>query len=138
MRFLAAKRALLAAGTAFLAINLCTGAPLLALWVGSRVVGQRQITMTAVFLVVVVMAALMAALVLGILWLSATYNRITGQPQPEERLTWLGAWNVKQETVSNGLAASMLERIVMATTCTAVVLFILWFFVFARSPLPAV
>ena len=46
-----ARRVAMSAATAFLAVNLLTGAPLLALWVGSRVVGQKQATFQAVAVV---------------------------------------------------------------------------------------
>ncbi len=42
---MALKRVTMAAATAFLSINIWTGAPLLALWVGSRVVGQTVLSM---------------------------------------------------------------------------------------------
>jgi hypothetical protein len=128
----------MAAATAFLAVNLCTGAPLLALWVGSEVVGERQITMTAVFLVVLVMAFLMGAMIFGILSINAAYNRLTGHPLRENRLTWLRSANVEHESVSEGLPTSRLEQIVMAVTCSSVLLFLIWFFVLAGSPIPNV
>ena len=137
VRFLLAKRALMAAATAFLAINLCTGAPLFALWVGSRVVGQRTITMAAVFVVVAVMLVLMLAMALAIMWLSATYNRVTGHPLRESRLTWLRPMNTRRDTVDYGISANLLEQIVMATVIIAVVAIFVWFFAFAGSPLPA-
>jgi hypothetical protein len=128
----------MAGATAFLAVNLCTGAPLFALWVGSEVVGERQITMTAVFLVVVVMALLMGAMIFGIVSIGAAYNRMAGHRLGENRPTWLRSANVKRETVSGGIPASRLEQIVMAVTCSSVVLFVIWFFVFAGSPIPNV
>ncbi len=128
----------MAAATAFLAVNLCTGAPLFALWVGSEVVGERQITMTAVFLVVLVMALLMGAMVFGILSISASYNRLTGHPLGEHRPTWLRSANVKRETVGEDAPTSRLEQIVMAVTCSSVLLFLVWFFVLAGSPIPNV
>ena len=50
------KRIAMVAATAFLSINLWTGAPLFALWVGSQVVGQTALSMQAVFVVVIVLA----------------------------------------------------------------------------------
>ena len=64
-RHLAVKRAALAAATAFLAINLWTGAPLLALWVGSQVVGKTVLSMRAVFVVVAVLAVLVFTIAVG-------------------------------------------------------------------------
>jgi len=135
-RRLLAKRLLLAAATAFLAINLWTGAPLLALWVGSQVVGQNALSMGAVFVVVTVLAVLVIAMVVALTWLDATYNRLTGHPLRENRLTWLRSMNTQGETVGEGIPASLLERITMASVYVAVTLFVVWFFVYARSPLP--
>ncbi len=39
------KRVAMAGAVAFLSINIWTGAPLLALWVGSHVVGQTVLSM---------------------------------------------------------------------------------------------
>jgi len=133
---LLAKRLALAAATAFLAINLWTGAPLLALWVGSQVVGRSALSMSAVFVVVIVLAVLAIAMVLALTWLDATYNRLTGQPLRENRLTWLRSMNTQGETIGEGIPISALERITMASVYLAVTAFIIWFFFYARSPLP--
>ena len=133
-RHLLPKRLLLAGATAFLAINLWTGAPLLALWVGSKVVGQKALTMGAVFMVVIVLAVLIISMVLALTWLDATYNRLTGQPLRENRLTWLRSMNTQGETVGAGIPASLLERITMASVYVAMIVFVIWFFAFARAP----
>ena len=56
------RRVALSAATAFLAVNIWTGAPLFALWVGAKVVGQKQLTMQAVFVVVLVLGVLVLAI----------------------------------------------------------------------------
>ena len=136
VRHLAAKRALMAAATAFLAVNLWTGAPLLALWVGSQAVGQNTLSMIAVFVVVIVLGVLVLAMAVALAWLDATYKRMTGHPLRENRLTWLRSMNTQGETVSEGIPSSALERIVMASVYVAVITFVVWFFLFAGSPLP--
>jgi hypothetical protein len=136
-RFLILKRIVLAAATAFLAINLWTGAPLLALWVGSQVVGQSALSMKAVFIVVVVLAVLVFAMAVALAWLNTTYERLTGRPSREGRLSWLRSMNTQTEDASlEGTSISALEQIVMASVYLAVIAFVVWFFVFARSPLP--
>ncbi len=62
------KRTALAAATAFLAINLWTGAPLIALWVGSQVVGETVLSMKAVFVVVIVLAVLVFSMAIALAW----------------------------------------------------------------------
>ena len=48
----------MAGATAFITVNVWTACPLLAVWVGSRVVGQRQLSVTAVGVVIVALGAL--------------------------------------------------------------------------------
>jgi hypothetical protein len=136
VRFMRAKRLLLAAATAFLAINLWTGAPLFALWVGSRVVGERQLSMTAVGVVVVTLATLVVTMAFGLVWLDVTYKRLTGHPLRESRLTWLRSMNIEHETVGEGIRTTLLERIVMINVYVAVILMLAYFFLYPQSPLP--
>jgi hypothetical protein len=135
VRFMPARRLLLAAATAFFAINLWTGAPLFALWVGSQVVGQQALSMGAVFVVIIVLAVLVCAIVFTLARLDARYKALTGQPLRENRLTWLRSMNTQRET-GQAIPLSLLEGIIMATVYVAVMLLLVWFFVFAKSPLP--
>jgi len=131
------KRALLAGATAFIAVNLWTGAPLLALWVGSKVVGQKTLSMRAVFVVLVVLAVVLYGMTLALAWLNATYDELIGRRRGERRLTWLRSMNTQEsETVSEGAGISALERLIMASVYVAVITFVIWFFFFAGSPLP--
>lgn len=132
-----AKRLLIAAGTAFLAINIWTGAPLFALWVGSQAVGQERLSMTAVFVVVIVLAVLVFAMAVGLVWLDARYKQMTGHPLRENRSTWLRGMNTQGESVSLGVPMSVVERIVMVSVYLAVIALIVFFLLFASaSPLP--
>ena len=76
---------MLAAASALLAINLWTGAPLLALWVGARAVGQQSLSMTAVLVVIAVLVALMLAIALALAWLDSIYRRIARAPLRDSR-----------------------------------------------------
>ena len=49
------ERAFLLAAMAVVAVNIWTGSPLLALWVGSRLQGTSGLSMGAVFAVIAVM-----------------------------------------------------------------------------------
>ena len=135
-RRLRLKRAAMAGATAFLAINLWTGAPLLALWVGSQAVGATALSMQAVFVVVIVLAALLFPMVLALARLNSAYNVLTERPEGERRLSWLRSMNTQQERPGDGAGLSALERIVMTTVYVAVIALLVWFFVFAGSPLP--
>ena len=134
----ALKRAALAGATAFLAINLWTGAPLVALWVGSQVVGKTVLSMEAVFVVVIVLAALVFSMAMGLAWLSAEYDRLTGRVPGERRLTWLRSTRAEGiEEPGYGAGTSALERIVMTSVYLAVISFLVWFFFFAGAPTPS-
>jgi hypothetical protein len=129
------KRAAMAAATAFLAINLWTGAPLVALWVGSKTVGRSVLSMQAVFVVVVVLAVLLFPMVMALAWLNESYNALTGRPEGERRLRWLRSMSTQGQD-RDETSMSALERIVMTSVYVAVVALLVWFFFFARSPLP--
>ncbi len=125
-RSLVAKRVLMAAATAFIAANLWTGAPLLALWIGSQVVGEKTLSMGAIFVVVAVLAILLLAMTLALAQLNSAYDRLTGRPTGERRLTWLRSMNTQaRETVSQGADLSALERIVMASVYLGVIAFVI-------------
>jgi len=134
--FLAVKRALMAAATAFLSINLWTGSPLLALWVGSEAADQQTLSMMAVFVVVLVLAVLTLAISVSLLWLETRYRVLVGLSPRESRLTWLRAFNAQGEAVRQ-VQMSLLERIVTVVVYFAVIALIVWFLFFAGSPLPS-
>jgi len=132
------KRLSLAAATAFVAINIWTGAPLFALWVGSKVVGQSRLRMGAVVVVVIVLAVVECMLTLTLIWLGATYDRLVGRPRVEQRFAWLRSMRAEggKERISHAVGVTALERIVMVSVYVAVIALLLWFVFLAGSPLP--
>jgi len=130
------KRVSLAAATAFLSINLWTGSPVLALWVGSQAADDRALSMTPLFVVVVTLLALTLAISAVLLWLEQRYRALVGLPLREARLTWLRSFNAQREPVRQ-VPTSLLERIVVAVVYVAVVGLLVWFVFFAGSPLGA-
>jgi len=135
VRLLGLKRALFAGATAFLSINLWTGAPLFSLWVGSQAAEEQTLSMSAVCVVVAVLAALTLAMSVALLWLEGRYRRLVGHPLRENRRTWLRAFNAQREEVRR-VPMSMVEHIVTVTVYVAVIALIVWFLLFAGSPLP--
>jgi hypothetical protein len=136
-RFTLLKRALLSAATAFLAIMLWTGAPLFSLWVGSRVQAGNQLTIQAVFIVVLVLSLLVAVLTVALIKLNAAYDRLAGRPAREQRFTWLRSMRAEGKDESDrAVGTTILEGIVMASVWVAVIALLLWFFLLAGSPLP--
>jgi hypothetical protein len=86
---MAIKRATMAAVTALATVNVWTGCPLLALWVGSRAVGTHDLSMAAVVVVLIVLALLEAAMMLLLAWLSNVYDGLIGLRRGESELTWI-------------------------------------------------
>lgn len=132
------KRVAMSAATAFLAVNIWTGAPLFALWVGAEVVGEKQLTFGAVFIIVVVLGVLVLVMAMGLARLNAMYDRLVGRPTRERRLTWLRSYRDEDWRVElhRQVGITVLEWIVMASVCLAVLAFVVWFFFFAGSPFP--
>lgn len=133
------KRIALAAAAALLAVNIWTGAPLLALWVGSQFVGSSRLSMGAVGIVVVVLAALLIALVWLLTRVSSAYDDVIGR-HPDRRQTtpWLRSLRGERDAFgaeSRGLTAVEGMVVVSVGVCTLV--FNIWFFFFAGSSLPA-
>jgi hypothetical protein len=137
-RFVIAKRTGLAVATLVASINIWTGCPLLALWVGSKAVPDGGLSMFAVFLVIAVLAASVLGLTAALGWLSARYDELTGRPAAARRTSpWLRSMRGEREELARkrqGISA--LERIVVISVVAAVLAFEVWFFFFAGSPLP--
>ena len=130
------KRVAMVAATAFLSINLWTGAPLIALWVGSQVVGKTTLSMQAVFVVVIVLAVLVFTMAMALAWLSSAYDNLIGRPSGEGRLPWMRSMRGDGiEEPGYGAGITPLERVVMGSVYLAVICFLIWFFFFAGSPL---
>ncbi len=134
---LALKRAAMAAATAFTTVNIWTGAPLLALWVGSQAVGTTTLSMGAVGLVVVVLAVEVFALAVALSWLNNVYDELVGRPRTERRARWLRSMRAEDEGyVSQRVGITMLERIVMVNVYVAVTALAVWWAFFSGAPSP--
>jgi hypothetical protein len=132
------KRLALAAAAAFVTVNIWTGAPLLALWVGSRTAGPTGISMTAVFVVVVVLAALVLALTVLLTRINARYDRLVGRGVERRVLPWMRSMRGERDAYAKQRqGASAVERVVVISVGAAVLTFNVWFFFFAGSSLPA-
>jgi hypothetical protein len=136
---MALKKIGLVTASALCSINLWTGAPLLAVWVGSKVQGNlNNLSMTAVFSVVAVLAATVFLLALVLTWLNAKYDELTGRP-PAARQTspWLRSMrDEREESVRRKYGIGGVERVVVICAVAGVLAFEIWFFFFAGSSLP--
>jgi len=134
---LALKRAAMAAATAFTTVNIWTGAPLLALWIGSQAVGTKALSMGAVGLVVVVLGVEVFALAVALSWLNNVYDELVGRPRTERRARWLRSMRAEDEGyVSQRVGITMLERIVMVNVYVAVTALAVWWVFFSGAPSP--
>jgi hypothetical protein len=131
------KRATMAGLTAFITANIWTGAPLLALWVGSQAVGRAALSMAAVGVVIVVLAVVEFGLAVALTWLNNVYDDLTGRPHAERRPTWLRSMRAEAEGhISQRVGITLLERVVMINVYLAVITLVVWYVFFAGAPSP--
>ena len=136
---MALKKIGLVTASALCSINLWTGAPLLAVWVGSKVQSNlNNLSMTAIFSVIVVLAGMVFLLATALTWLNAKYDDLTGRPAAARQTSpWLRSMRDEREAdVQQKHGISAVERIVVICAVAGVLAFELWFFFFAGSSLP--
>jgi hypothetical protein len=136
---LAAKKIGLVTASALCAINVWTGAPLFAVWVGSKVQGNlNNLSMTALFSVVLVLAVCVFGLGYLLTWLNVKYDELTGRPPAARRTSpWMRSMrDERAEDVQRKYGISGVERMVVICAVAGVLAFEVWFFFFAGSSLP--
>jgi len=136
---MALKKIGLVTASALCSINMWTGAPLLAVWVGSKVQGDlNNLSMTAVFSVIVVLAALVFLLASALTWINAKYDQVTGRPAGARHTSpWLRSMRDEREVdTRQKFGISPVERVVVVSVVLAALAFEVWFFFFAGSALP--
>jgi len=129
------KRVALAAAMAVVTLNVWTGAPLLALWVGSRVQGHSQATMTGIAVVAIVLAIICFLLLRLLRLLGAQYDSVVGaSPTVRSHVSWLRSMRGERPEY-DGVAptVTMAERIAIAAVVLAFAVFEVWFFFFSTS-----
>jgi hypothetical protein len=136
------KRAALLAATAVVGLNVWTGSPLLALWIGSRVEDASSSTgpsMGAIAVVVLVMAVTSWLLLRLLYKLQEAYGKLLGRPPRMYRSTWLrsmraerGEWERQHDPDAK---ATPFEILVMLCVVAAVAAFEIWFFFYSPSPI---
>ena len=132
------KRMLLVMATALVGINTFTGAPLLAVWLGSHAQNGRVLSLRGVVTVLVVLAVLEFLLGLTLTWLSQKYDRLTGRPRfAGETSPWQRAKRGDRvQDIRSRFGMSAPERVVVACVVAGVLFFEIWFFFLAGSSLP--
>lgn len=133
----ALKRVVLAAAITVVAINVWTGGPLLALWVGSRAQGSGPPSMTAVFVVVITLALVTFPLAWVLGRLSRAYEHMTGQePTVRQHTPWLRSMSGERPQYE-GVRPTITtpERILVVMVVAVILAFEFWFFFYSPSPI---
>lgn len=133
------RRILIATAMAVVAVNLWTGSPILALWIGSRVQGSSDVPqMTAVLTVVAALGVQSYVLTKVLVRLGAKDQQLSGGPvrRYREPPPWLRSMRAERSRYVEGTASlTRLDRILVVVFVLAVLAMQLWFFFFAGSPL---
>lgn len=129
----------LIAASALVTINMWTGAPLFAVWVGSQIqAAQNGLSMTALLAVVATLALSVFLLAWLLAWLNGRYDEISGRPKKgRQTAPWLRSMRgEREEDVRAESGIGGIERIVIVCVVAAFLAFEVWFFFFAGSSLP--
>lgn len=135
-----AKRIAVAAASVIVSINIWTGCPVFALWVGSRTAASRDgLSMFAVIVVIVVLATVTLTMAALLTWLSAIYDELIDRPHEARRASpWLRSMRGERESLERHRhGASAIERIMVVSVVACVLIFEVWLLFFAGSPLPS-
>jgi DNA primase catalytic core, N-terminal domain len=130
------KRLALVTATALVAMNAWTGAPLLAVWIGSQMQAGKLLSMRGVVSVLVALAIMEFLLLLALTWLSAKYDQLTGRPRTAGLTSpWHRAKRGDRvQDIRSRYGVSAPEKAVAACVVVGVLAFEVWFFLFAGSP----
>jgi hypothetical protein len=132
------ERVVLVAGMAVSSVSIWTLAPLLGLWVGSRVAPSSGVSMLAIAAVVATIGLACWLLVRALAWMGATYDGLTGRGATVRRHTpWLRSMRGEREHGQPGADARLtpLEYVLVAGVLVAWLAFEAWFFFFSSSPI---
>jgi hypothetical protein len=128
------ERIVLAAASMLMSINVCTGFPLLALWIGSRVASGNIFSWLGIITAIVSLAVLAAIGVVALTRLSARYDKVIGRPPaPRQPRPWELSMSA-EPAAPEGRArrgTNPVEVIVVVTVVAAFIAFEIWFFFFA-------
>lgn len=132
-----AKRVGLRIAMLVVALNVWTGSPLLALWIGSRLQGSGPPKMAPVAAVVVVFAATSFALASVLTRLGDSYDQMTGQvAQVHRHVAWLRSMRGERpQYPGQHVQSTALEKVMIIAVVICVLVFEIWFFFFSTSPI---
>ena len=136
---MALKKIGLVTASALCAINLWTGAPLFAIWVGSKVQGNlNNLSMGAIFSVILILGASVFGLGYLLTWINAKYDDLAGRPAIARQTSpWLRSMrDERDDAAQRKYGIGGIERVVVICAIAGVLAFEAWFFFFAGSSLP--
>jgi len=132
------KRVALMAASAVASVAAWTGAPLLAVWVGSQTQEGTQPKMGAIAAVVLVLAVSEFLLAIVLSNLNERYDRVSGRRPPTKRPPpWHSSMRgERDDEIRRDEGVTPIERIVAISCALAFGAFEFWFFFLAGSSLP--
>ena len=118
-------------------LNLWTGGPLFALWVGSHTQGSGPLTMVSLLVVTIVLLAVSLGLVRLIAVLQASYDKHTRTARHVRAHTpWLRSMRGERPVYPGERPrVTAPERVMVVVVIAAVAIFELWFFFLSGSPI---
>jgi hypothetical protein len=132
------ERVALVCAMSLTTVNIWTGGPLFALWVGSRVQSSGPPSMAAVGVVAVVLGAVSYGLVRLLALFDSVYDRLTGRgSQVSRHVPWLRSMRGERPHDDKRRARDLspLEWILIISVVVVVIAFEIWFFFFSGSPI---
>ncbi len=131
------KRIALAVAATLVSVNIWTGAPLMALWVGSRVVPSSGLSLGTVLVIVAVLVVEVLALTVLLTHLNAAYDHLGGKPtEARRRPPWLRTLRESEEMRRTRVHSNPIEVFVVASVVGVLIAYEIWFFFFAHFSLP--
>ena len=118
-------------------LNIWTGNPLLALWVGSRVAGSGPPTMGPIAVVAAMIGVVGIALAKLLAILGDAYERASGHaPTVRRHVPWLRSMRGERpHPQHHARELSPLEVVLVISVVVVVALFEVWFFFYSPSPI---
>jgi hypothetical protein len=131
------KRLALTIGMTLAALNIWTGSPLFALWVGSQLQGSGPPKMSSVIVVVIVLAVVSLALVQLLAFLGARHDELTGHSATVRmHAPWLRSMRGERPLYPGETGRlTNLERVLVVMVVFVVLIFEVWFLFYSTSPI---
>ena len=131
-----ATRIVLGTLTTLVSVNLWTGGPLLALWVGSRIqAAVAQLSMAAVGATLGILVLETFLLYKALAFLNARYNRAIGRTVRRQQSPWLKPISGERRSLHVAEPLTAVERIVLVSVVAALLALEVWFFFLAHYTL---